>query len=131
MDTYSIGTGDHQVQLSVDVSTTGLAASQVIVVEIYSDANGIQVAKSTDATGKIASAEVGTPDFLKNKRLSVFTKIDLTGNDPVARKQESEKVSAEYTLYNGENGAKTFSSFDKKVIGDYESVMLIKHIDLV
>jgi hypothetical protein len=131
METYTVGSGQKTIQLTADISTLGLAASRAILVDLNTGAPGISVAHSNDATGDIAVSEIGPQQGLKGKRLSIYTKVDLTGNDMESRKKEFEEIAASYELTNGDSGQKTFSNPQKTVDDLYQVAMIIKHIDLI
>jgi hypothetical protein len=131
MKKYTVGSGQKAIQLTADISTLGLAASRAILVDLNSTSSGVSVAHSNDATGDIPVSEIGLPDDLKGKRLSIFTKVDITGNDVESRKKEFEEISASYELSNGDSGQVTFSDPQKTVDDNFLFAMVIKHIDLI
>jgi hypothetical protein len=131
MDTYKVGNTLDQIKLEVDISTFGLAASRAILVDLNSPAPGISVASSQDATGDIGKTEIGKAKNIKNRRLSIFTKIDLLGDDVAARKLESENLTGKYTLDGGPNGSEVFGTPIKTVDDEFLTVFLHKPIDLI
>lgn len=131
MDTYEVGDQILQIQLAVDIFTTGLAATRAILVETSSTTPAVSVAHSNDATGDVTKVAIGFPDSLHNKRLSVFTKIDLISDDLQARKMEFEHLNAKYTMFSGAEGSKEFGSPANSVDSDYRTAFMQKHIDLI
>jgi len=131
MHTYNLGSGTQPIQLTVDVSTLGLAATRAILVDVNSTSPGVSVAQSIDATGDISITGIGLPDILKNKRLSIFTKVNLTGTDPDSRKKEFDGITATYVIANGADGQLTVSDPQKTVDDNFLSAMVIQHIDLI
>ncbi|MFF5380292.1 MULTISPECIES: hypothetical protein [Pedobacter] len=109
-NTYNIGTSNGQVSLSVDITTVGLAASRASVLIVSDNSPGVPVAHSVDATGDIANQAIGKGTFLKGKRLTVFTLVNLTGTDPESRATEAAAIRGSYTLSGGNDGTKTFNS---------------------
>jgi hypothetical protein len=130
MDTYQVGNGAQQINLAVDINTLGLAASRAIVLDLSSPAPALTVGVSTNATGDIQEREIGTPDSLKNMRLSILTKIDLIG-DQVSNSAESERLTGIYSLNNGVEGFKMFDKPEKTIAADFSSVVLFQIIDLI
>jgi hypothetical protein len=131
MQTYTVGSGTASIQLKVDISTLGLAASRAIVVDLHSSAPGVSVAHSNDATGDIQDTSIGLPENLKVRRLSIYTKVDITGNNLELRKKEYEEISASYVLSNGEDGLVIYKEPHKNVDENYQVAMVIQHIDLI
>jgi len=129
MSTYNVGKGSQQIRLAVDIDTIGLAASRAIAVDLNSTDPATPVAHSDNATGDIAQKQIGTAKVLKNKRLSVLTKIDLIG-DLDSRKKESERISGKYILDDGKDGHMVFDDPDKVVADDFTTVILFKQVDL-
>lgn len=129
MSTYRVGKGQQQIKLSVDITTIGLAASRAIVVDLNSNDPALPVAHSDNATGDIAQTKIGTAKSLKNKRLSVLTKIDLIGSI-AEKKKESERLTGKYILDDGIDGHQIFDDPDKIVADDFSVVILYKEIDL-
>jgi hypothetical protein len=129
MDSYKAGSGPQQIVLTVDIDTFGLAATRAVVVDMQSTDPGNTVAVSDNATGDIPPAPIGSADSLKGKRLSVFTKIDLLG-DEASRKKEIKRLSGTYILDNGIDGHKVFGKPEKIVTDDLFTVFLHKKIDL-
>ncbi len=131
MDTYHVGKDSIQIRLSVDITTTGLAATTAILLIVASTDPGIPVAKSSEASGDIAATVIGLPAVLVNKRLSIFTKISLTGSDLQARKQEFERLTAKYSLSGGEDGEKTYQDPVRSADAEYFTAFLQENIDLI
>lgn len=131
MSTYQVGNGTQQIKLAVDVADIiGLAASRAIVVDLNSSDPSITVAKSLDAAGDIPRKDIGTAISLKNKRLSVLTKIDLIGSLE-DRKKEAEKASAKYIFDDGDEGHTVFNDPEKTIADDFTTVVLFKEVDLI
>lgn len=130
MDTYKVGNGTFQITLIADIDTIGLAASRAIVIDLNVPGPGLPVAHSQDATGDIPQTEIGSADLVRNKRLSILTKIDLIG-DEAARKAESERLTGKYTLNGGEESLKVFTAPIKTVHNNFSTVFLHKPIDLI
>jgi hypothetical protein len=131
MDTYQVGNGAQEIKLAVDINTLGLAASRAIVLDLSSPAPGVTVGVSSNATGDILERGIGAADSLKNKRLSILTKIDLIGGDPTANRAESERLTGAYILNHGAQGIKVFDTPQKTVADDFSSVVLFQIIDLI
>ena len=130
MSTYKVGNGSKQITLAADIDTFGLAASRAIVLDIHTSDPETTVGHSVDATGDISRVDIGVCDSLKNKRLSVMTKIDLVGDLP-ARKKEAQRLGAKYILDDGPEGSKSFSDPQKIISGDFMTVILFKTVDLI
>src|SRR5687768_5201823 len=107
MDTYQTGTGTQDINLTVDITTIGFAATRAITIDLSSDAPGIPVGNSGDASGDINDKPIGSASSLAGRRLSVLTRIDLFGSLE-ERKAEFERIVANYKLENGEEGDKVF-----------------------
>jgi hypothetical protein len=132
MDTYNVGNGSQQISLTADIDTRGLAASRAIVVDLNSTAAGKPVAHSIDATGDISLKQIGSAFSLKGKRLSVFTKIDLLGDDKDTRKKEYERLGGTYTVSGGPDGSQAFTNPTKTLIDEnYLSLFVNQLIDLI
>jgi hypothetical protein len=129
MSTYDVGKGSQQIRLAVDIDTIGLAASRAIIVDLNSADPAKPVAHSENATGDIAQKQIGTAKGLKNKRLSILTKIDLIG-DPGDLKKECERITGKYILDDGKEGHVVFNDPQKVVADDFSTVILFKQIDL-
>jgi hypothetical protein len=130
MSTYKIGNGSKQITLAVDIDSFGLAASRAILVDVNTNDPEVTVGHSADATGDIARTDIGLCDALKNKRLSIMTKIDLIGS-PGNRKKEADRLSGKYILDDGAEGTKSFSDAEKIISDDVTTVILYKEIDLI
>ena len=130
MKTYLVGNSSQMIVLKVDVSSLGLSATRAILVDLYSGAGGVSVAQSADATGDIANARIGAPASIINKRLSVFTRIDFSGNDKETRKQQFEQSKILVSLENGAEGLKEFNDADRTINDQCTSGFLTLHIDL-
>jgi hypothetical protein len=109
-NTYNIGDSVGQITLEADISTVGLAASRAFVLDVLSNDPGTAVAHSNDATGNIASQSIGDFNLMKRKRLTVFTKISLTGADATTRAKEAASVSGIYILSGGDDGMQTYTN---------------------
>lgn len=115
-NTYNIGSITNQISLEADIDTVGLAASRAIVLDVNGTDRGTAVAHSVDATGAIAEQNIGDKSTLKGLRLSVFTKITLTGDDATGRATEADAIGGTYKLNGGDDGAKTFTNPTKTYI---------------
>jgi len=109
-DTYNIGNSQGQITFEADISTVGLEASRAFVLDILSNDPGTAVAHSNNATGNIASQPIGDFNILKGKRLTVFTKISLTGADATSRAKEAASVSGIYIFSGGDDGIQTYTN---------------------
>jgi hypothetical protein len=130
MSTYKVGNGPKQITLAADIDTFGLAASRAIIVDIDTNEPALTVGLSVDATGDISNTDLGACDSLKDKRLSIMTKIDLIG-DLDTRRKEADRLGAKYILDEGPEGLKSFADPVKVVSDDVTSVILFKEIDLI
>lgn len=110
MEQYNIGTSTNQIKLHADINTIGLAASRAIVLLVSGTGSGTAVAHSVNATGDIPRQNIGGGQALKGLRLSVFTKISLTGVDQSTREIEAKQVTASYTLDGGDDGVQTYNT---------------------
>jgi hypothetical protein len=131
MDTYNVGIGPQQINLTVDISTNGLAASRAIAGK--PGIGNSPVAHSVDATGDIPKTAIGTASSLNGMRLSIMTKIDLSAiRDKDTRKKESENTNASFILDNGTDGQKVFTlkDEDKTSSDDFNNVVIYKEISL-
>jgi len=124
--TYNIGNNASVISLSADIDTIGLAASRAT---IFKDGSATAVAHSADATGDIATQNIGSGASLKGSRLQVFTKIALTGSDADQRAAEADQLSGTYTLDGGSAGLQTYSHSTKDYIDP--NVFLQFLVDLV
>ena len=131
MSTYQVGDGPTQIKLAVDLDTVGLAASRALVLDLNSSDPSITVGKSLDATGDIPRKDIGTAASLKNKRLSILTKIDLIAGSTADKKRESERLTMKYILEDGSQGHAAFTDPDKIVADDFSTVILFKEVDLI
>ncbi len=109
-NTYNIGSSQAPITLEAEIDTVGLAASRAIVLLVAGTDPGTAVAHSVDATGDIAQQSIGDYSTLKGMRLSVFTKISLTGDDQPTRATEAAAVGGTYTLTGGDGGAGSYSN---------------------
>ena len=130
MSTYKIGNGSKQITLAVDIDSFGLAASRAIIVDLNTNDPVITVGHSVDATGDITRTDIGLCDSLKNKRLSIMTKIDLIGSLD-SRKKEAARLNAKYILDEGVEGSKSFSDAEKIISDDVTTVILYKEVDFI
>lgn len=130
MDTYQVGNGVTSIKLSADIRTLHLAASRAITVDLTPPNDSKAVAESADASGDIQPKEIGTPQELRGRRLSVLTRIDLFGT-PEERKAAYKNITAIYELSLGAEGQKQFINPDKTAHNNYNRVYLHKTIDLI
>jgi hypothetical protein len=128
-NTYNIGASTGQINLAVDITTVGLAATRASVLVVNNSNPGVPVAHSVDATGDIASRSIGGGASLSGKRLTVFTMVTLTGNNAASRATEAAAVRGKYELSGGDGGIKTFNN----PVKSYQdpNVYVISIIDLV
>lgn len=129
MDTYRIGNDQQHIRLALDVNTIGLAASRAIVIQTNPHSQ-VPVAHSMNATGDIFLTGIGTSATLQNKRLSIFTQVNLWGNDN-QRRDQYNNISTIYSLEGGSEGQKTFNSPMINVDQNYNVVFILKYIDLI
>lgn len=130
MHEYQAGTGKMKITLAVDIDTVGLAATRARLVVLNSTQPGVTVATSSDATGDILpEKEIGERNAVTSKRLSVLTKIDLTGT-PQENKAEANRLTGTYVLDGGPNGSTQFDNPTKKTSPDFSTVILEMLIDL-
>lgn len=108
-DTYNIGSSTGPINLQADINTIGLAASRASILDLSNANPGMAVAHSADATGSIPNQTIGNGDSLKGMRLTVFTKITLTGSDAATRATQVGQIDSSYTLDGGDDGEKTYS----------------------
>lgn len=128
-NTYNIGTSTEQIKLAVDITTVGLAASRASVLIVNDNQPGIPVAHSVDATGDISNQSIGNGAFLQGKRLTVFTKVALIGDNRDERETEVQTIRGSYRLLGGDVGVKYYN----EPILSYQdpSVYVIMVIDLL
>ena len=126
---YDVGIDTSQISLMVDIDTVGLAATRAIVLDLNTTDPAKPVGHSENATGDIREVSIGTGKQLKNKLLSVLTKIDLIG-DADANKKESERLSGKYYLDGGKDGYIYFDAPVKVIADDNSRVILNMEIDL-
>lgn len=129
MNNYSVGSGNNQITLTVDIDALGLAATRAIVVDTANPSDWKEVAASSTTSGDIPEDEIGAANAIKGRRLSVLTKIDLFG-DEETRKQESERLAGKYWLNHGDDGLAEYNNARKNVSDDFSSVSLHLKIDL-
>ncbi len=131
MDTYNLGDGPQQIQLTVDISTIGLAGSRANAGKPGGSA--VAVAHSVDVTGDIPITNIGDAKSLKGSTLVISTLIDLKIlGDKEARKAHSDRISGKYILDNGTDGHKVHDQPDKKMPNDdYTTVILLKQFNLL
>ena len=115
-NTYKIGGSIGPIAMEADINTIGLAASRAIVLDVAGTDNGTAVAHSVDATGDISKQSIGDFKSLKGKRLSVFTKIALTGSDANARKTEANNLTGTYALDGGDDGFQSYNNPIKTIV---------------
>lgn len=128
-NSYNIGNSPNPINLAVDVTSIGLAASRANIIDVAAGTPGIPVAHSVDATGDIPSQSIGTTASLTGKRLSVFSKISLIGATPADRQAEANAVMATYTLSGGNGGTQNYNYETKSYMDP--NVFLTINIDLV
>jgi hypothetical protein len=109
-NTYNIGNSTSQITLEADINTVGLAATRAFVLDVAGTDPGTAVAHSNDASGNLPPQPIGDFNLLKGKRLTVFTKISLTGSDATTRATEAQSVSGIYILSGGDDGTQTFTN---------------------
>lgn len=109
-NTYNIGASTANIKLAVDITSIGLAASRASVLVVNGSDPGVAVAHSVDATGDIPEQAIGYSDSLKGKRLTVYTKVSLTGDDANNRALEAAHVKGEYEVSGGSDGNKSFNN---------------------
>lgn len=131
MEQYNVGTGNEAIFLAVDISTLGLAASRAILVDVASSAPGTSVASSHDASGDIPSVLIGKAADIRNRRLTIVTKVDLIGKDYETRKKEFEQMTAKYDLKSGLGAEARFTNPEKKSDAEFQTGYLYMHIDLI
>ncbi len=133
MDSYDAGTGSSQIVLKTDITTIGLAGSRATLFTPGSN-NSTAVAHSVNATGDIPPSAIGAAFSVKNKRMSVMSKIDLSivGNLE-DRKAEFAKITSSYTLEGGDEQFKRFEALDDDVThaDDFSTVLIFKTIDIL
>ena len=131
MDTYNIGDGSQQIQLTVDINTIGLAGSRANAGK--PGGTPVAVAHSVDVTGDIPNSNIGDAKNLKGSTLVISTLIDLKiVGDKNARKAESDRINGKYILDNGIDGHKLYDQPDKKMPNaDYTTVILLKQFNLL
>jgi hypothetical protein len=128
MATYQLGDGDDLVTLIVDINTVGLAASRAIVIQVSPTSLGVAVANSVNASGDISRKNIGDRNNLKNKRLSILTKIDLWG-DRQQREDQFNSITATYAVNGGIQGLTVFQTPQRSVDSDFRSVLLHQAVD--
>ena len=134
MDSYEAGSGSLQILLGTDLTTIGLAGSRATVFTPGSGSPSIPVAHSVDATGDIPISAIGLPSFLKGKRISIMSKIDLSiVGDQQARENEFSKLVARYFLDGGPEHLRQFEANPEEVThsDDFNTVLIFKTIDIV
>lgn len=109
-NTYKIGNSQGQISLEVNIVSVALAATQASVLVVSSADPSTPVANSTNATGNIPQQPIGDQTLLGGKRLSVFTKVTLPGDDAAARAAQAPNVTGIYTLSGGDDGVKTYNN---------------------
>ena len=127
-NTYNIGNTTNLVTLEADITTVGLAASRASILVVSGTDPGIVVAHSVNATGDISTQPIGDRTLLRGKRLTVYTKISLTGNDAAARANEASAVMGTYLLSGGDEGVKSYHNPTNTYIDP--NVFLLFTVDL-
>jgi len=127
---YDVGKDTNAISLMADVDTVGLAASRASVIDLVATDPARAVAHSVNATGDIAEQEIGGAKTLKNKQLSILTKIDLIG-DEESNEKECKRISVKYYLDGGKDGYLYFDDPLKVVADDFSTVFLLMQIDLI
>ncbi|WP_339880322.1 hypothetical protein [uncultured Algoriphagus sp.] len=128
-NTYNIGLTTGQIHLAVDITTVGLAATRASVLIVNNNSPGVPVAHSVDATGDINGKPIGGGVSLKGKRLTIFTMVTLTGDDPNVRAIEAQAVRGQYELSGGDEDIKSFNNPVKSF--QDPNVFVISVIDLL
>lgn len=128
-NTYNIGLTTGPIHLAVDITTVGPAATRASVLTVGSNSPGIPVAHSADATGDISGRPIGGGASLKGTRLTIFTMVALTGEDPGSRAIEAAAVQGKYELSGGDEDVKSFNN----PVKSYQdpNVFVISVIDLL
>jgi hypothetical protein len=109
-NTYNIGGTTTPINLEAGITTTGLAASRASVLDLSETIPDIAVAHSDDATGNISNQPIGDYTILKGKRLTVYTKVSLPGDDAPTRAIQAAAIAASYTLSSGDDGTTTYNN---------------------
>lgn len=126
METYKTGNGPQQINLTVDITTIGLAVSRAIAGVPGSGNPPTSVAHSNDATGDIALTEIGAASALAGKTLNVMSSVDLSIiGDENERKAEANRVQCVVTLDNGIEGHKEFKNTGIRTVApDFSKVLI-------
>jgi len=130
VDTYKVGNNIHAIELMVDISTHGLAGTRANVRKPSEPP--IAVAHSRDVTGDVHPKNIGAANNLEGSVLVISTLIDLKIlGDLDARKDEFERITAQYVLDDGPDGRIVFDKPDSiQPSNDYTIVILFKQIQL-
>lgn len=131
MDSYKLGTTALNIILSVDINTTGTAATKASKRLTGSSGAGASVAHSKDASGDIKNSDIGGAVTLSGFTITIGTTIALFG-DKNERKTEYDKITGTYFLSGGDEGDKNFTEADLKLHNrDYTNATLVKNISLI
>ena len=133
MDTYTLGSDLKQIKLTADITTIGMAATRAFIIDGPPDFKEHKGPASGDATGDIKLAEIGVPQQLLGKVLSIVTTIRLTGNNIEHRKKAFQNIEAQYILDAGGEGHKEYPEPDQIIQLDenFIDIELNKTIKLI
>jgi hypothetical protein len=131
MDLYKVGSGIQAIELSVDITTHGLAGTRANVRK--KGEAPMAVAHSVDVTGDIHPQDIGAANNLGGGILVISTLIDLKIlGDLEARKDEFDRIEAQYILDDGPDGRIVYDKPDSiQPSNDYTVVILLKQIQLI
>jgi len=132
MDSFNVGNGDATISFSTTINTIGLARTRGIVFNPETT-EIIFTCHSEDASGSIFESPMGNAGKLQNKRLSVFTEINLELLGTFKeRENEFKRIDAFYFLKREKEAPREFGTTDnKEASDDFKTVMILKEIDLV
>jgi hypothetical protein len=133
MDNYAVGLEPRQIKLTVDISTTGMAATRAFTIDGPPNFQQHGVASSINATGDIRLEQIGMPSLLANQVLFIVTTIRLTGSDINTRQNAFNNIQAVYMLDAGADAHKEFMAPDLilNLNNDFTDIELNKSIKLL
>jgi len=115
-DIYNIGASTTQITLEATISTFGLAATTVNLIDVAAGTI-IQLPINDDGNGNILPKQnIGDHTLLTGKRLQIFTKVTLTGDDAPTRANNAAATTGSYTIDGGDDGVKAYTDADTTYI---------------
>ncbi len=107
MEHYNAGKGNEDITLEVIVGTEGVAYSEFIIIKDLKT-SGI-MGQSTEKSGSIVQATIGTADNLKDGIIFIKNIISFSHLNKDQRESAFDKMVISYVLDGGVDGKKEYS----------------------